>query len=423
MLNDEKPLRWLFLDLNSYFASVEQQLDPKLRGRPVVVAPVDSDSTCAIAASYEAKAYGIKTGTMIAEAKRRCHRLVVIHARPQAYSEFHEKILDEVQRHLPVTHIRSIDEVACRLMDNENDPLTIEAIAKRIKRGIARNVGACLRCSIGVAPSQLLAKMASDMQKPDGFVVIRGEELPHRLYGLRLRDIPGVGANMERRLLRAGIVSMEHFLSLDRRQARRIWGSVHGERIWWELHGHDLPSQETQTRSLGHSHVLSPEMRSEPRARVVARRLLVKAGSRLRREGYRAGCVVLAVYFENQWEWSASLRLPPTGDSFAFLDRLEQLWESMLAHLRMQEVRSPPKQVSVMLLELVPAEAPQLHLFESDDETKWARHLRLLKAIDEINTDYGRDTARLGIWETGRDDHTATKIAFTRIPHAADFNE
>jgi DNA polymerase-4 len=110
-------LRWLYVDFNSYFASVEQQLRPELRGQPIAVVPVETDSTCAIAASYEAKAFGVKTGTPIYEAKRLCPGLTCVLARHERYVEFHHRLIEEIERHIPVTAVCSIDEVASRLMD------------------------------------------------------------------------------------------------------------------------------------------------------------------------------------------------------------------------------------------------------------------------------------------------------------------
>ena len=165
---DSLPLRWLYLDLNSYFASVEQQMNPALRGRPVVVAPVMTDSTSAIAASYEAKAYGIRTGTKIWQAKAMCRDVVIVPGRHDDYVRFHHKVIDEVNRHVPVTNICSIDEVACRLMDNENSPAAVAALATAIKAGLNANVGECLTASIGLASNRLLAKMAADMYRAVG---------------------------------------------------------------------------------------------------------------------------------------------------------------------------------------------------------------------------------------------------------------
>ncbi|HVW78020.1 MAG TPA: hypothetical protein VHB45_10435 [Alloacidobacterium sp.] len=150
-------LRWLYLDLNSYFASVEQQLHPELRGRPVAVLPVMAETTCCIAASYEAKAYGVQTGTDVAEARRLCPGIAFVQAQQDAYVHFHRRICEVVQQCLPVEQVLSIDEMSCRLMGRQCEPENAVALAKKIKAKIRSEVGECLRCSIGLAPNALLA--------------------------------------------------------------------------------------------------------------------------------------------------------------------------------------------------------------------------------------------------------------------------
>jgi len=125
-------LKWLFFDLNSYFASVEQQDCPELRHKPVAVVPALTDSTCAIAASYEAKAYGVKTGTKIYEAKKLCPGLICVLARHDVYVEYHHRIFNEVENHIPIEKKCSVDEAACRLMKNEQYPEKAMAIAQSI---------------------------------------------------------------------------------------------------------------------------------------------------------------------------------------------------------------------------------------------------------------------------------------------------
>ncbi|MEZ5386738.1 MAG: hypothetical protein R3F13_14595, partial [Prosthecobacter sp.] len=184
---------WLFLDLNSYFASVEQQVRPELRGKPVAVVPVDTDATCAIAASQEAKKFGIKTGTNIGEARRACPDLVTVMASHDVYVDFHHKIIAEVERHFPVHVICSIDEMACKLDAPRRElPVALD-LARRIKRGLREHIGECITCSIGLAPNRFLGKVASDMQKPDGLVTLLAEDLPGRLLDLKLRDLCGIG--------------------------------------------------------------------------------------------------------------------------------------------------------------------------------------------------------------------------------------
>lgn len=266
------PLRWLFLDLNSYFASVEQQENPGLRDRPIVVTPVASEGTCAIAASYEAKAAGIRTGTPVYEARRLCPGLKIVPARHDVYVEYHHRIVDVIEQHLHVTKICSIDEVACELLGRERRPENALAIARTVQADILRKVGECLRSSAGISPSVLLAKTASDMQKPAGLTVLGAGDLPGRLLGLELRDLCGIGRNMERRLRAAGIDDIAALWALSPSRMRAVWGSIGGERFWYGLHGIDPPEIETEQRSIGHSHVLGPKLRNAPAARSVARR-------------------------------------------------------------------------------------------------------------------------------------------------------
>jgi len=426
-MDDSPPLRWLYLDLNSYFASVEQQLAPELRGRPVVVAPVMTDSTSAIAASYEAKAFGIKTGTPIWEARARCHDLVVVPARHGEYVRFHHRIVAEVERHVPVTAVCSIDEVACRLLDNENGAPEVAGLSARIKAGIATNVGEALKCSIGIAPNRLLAKMAADMQKPDGLTVLTPDTLHARLCGLKPGDIPGVGRNMERRLAAAGVIDMARILALDAPAARAVWGNVWGERLHWLLRGVDLPELSHARRSVGHSQVLAPELRGPAAARLVARRLLVKAATRLRRMECRTALLTLSVGGETpdraaRPKWAQARRLVPAQDNFTLLAALDRLWTAMRSDFAPQHYRK----VSVTLLELSPQAETQLALFDRDGAVGAAtetKRLALSRAMDRVNQRFGRDAVTIGHDAHGAARGSGPKIAFTRIPDLAEFRE
>ncbi len=270
-------IKWLYLDVNSYFASVEQQMDPALRGRPVAVVPVMTDSTCAIAASYEAKAFGVKTGMPIWEVKKLCPDIRLVAARHDLYVRFHHRIVEEIEKHVPITKVYSIDEVACALIGSERIRDNALSLGRKIKRGLIEKAGTCLRCSVGLAPTRLLAKVACNFQKPDGLTAIELHDLPDKLLVLDLRDLSGIGANMERRLRRAGIDSIAALWVIAPKHARKIWGSVTGERFWYDLHGVDLPERDTVRRSIGHARVLAPDYRYPNQARLVARRLTMKA--------------------------------------------------------------------------------------------------------------------------------------------------
>ncbi|WP_445192029.1 Y-family DNA polymerase [Sphingomonas sp. Tas61C01] len=423
-----RPLRWLFLDLNSYFASVEQQVQPSLRGRPVIVAPVGSDTTVAIAASIEAKRFGIGTGTPVWEAKQKCRELVVTPARHDRYVEFHDRIVAEVWRHLPVTRVCSIDEVACRLLDNENDRDAAIALAHRIKAGIRANVGDYLTCSIGIAPNRLLAKLASDLQKPDGLIVFEAAQLPGDLYPLKLRDICGIGAKMERRLARDGVNDIRQYCERRPRDAGNAWGGIDGDRLWYLLHGVDLPDKPTQSRTIGHSHVLSPTKRGPEPARLTARRLALKAASRLRRKGYRARLLVLHARFEDDKSgWRTSIKLPVTGDSFVVLQHLDALFPRLREAGRSRPGGFRLRMIGVTLAEIEAVGGDQgslfAHLDPTDPLARETRGLALSQAMDRINERFGRNAVSVGPLGGGRLDRVGTKIAFGRIPEASEFHE
>src|ERR1039457_3565059 len=144
-------LNWLFVDMNSYFASVEQDARPELRGRPVGIVPMMADTTCCIAASYEAKAFGVKTGTMVADAKRMCPGLVLVEARHELYVAYHHRIVEAVESCISVTAVLSVDEMACRLMGRERPLLAAMELGRRGKARILEHVGATLRRSVGPA--------------------------------------------------------------------------------------------------------------------------------------------------------------------------------------------------------------------------------------------------------------------------------
>ncbi|MEX0922502.1 MAG: type VI secretion protein ImpB [Rhodovibrionaceae bacterium] len=420
----EDRVDWLFLDLNSYFASVEQQLEPRWRGRPLAVVPVMTETTCAIAASYEAKAFGVKTGTMIYEARKLCPDLVLAPARHDRYVEYHHKIIAEIDRHIPVERVCSIDEVACLLLGPQKRLAAAQDLARAIKRGLAENVGPCIRCSIGLAPNAFLAKVGTNLEKPDGLIALTRDVLPGRLLDLELRDIPGIGRNMERRLREAGVAGMAALWDQGPEDLRRIWGSVSGLRFHALLHGRDLPELETARRTVGHSQVLAPEMRVPDQTRLVVRRLTMKAASRLRRLDYSAAAVGFGLRFEDTrhagGRWGGKLRVQRTQDSFLLLQAVEALWRRMLAETGAPGLRI--QKVSVTLFELLPQAETIPDLFPETTGGS-AAHLTLSRVIDQINRRFGKDTVCLGAAPRALASYTGTKIAFTRIPDLAEFRE
>ncbi len=422
MQNQPSGLKWLFLDLNSYFASVEQQENPALQGKPVAVVPMDTPYTCAIAASYEAKAYGIKTGTMIADAKRMCPALRCVVARHDKYVEYHHRILEEVIKHIPINKVWSIDELSSRLPLRLQDEHEATLCVKRLKDGLRDNIGAHIKCSIGIAPNSFLAKVATNMQKPDGFVVLRPQDLPGRLLELRLIDLPGINVNMQKRLYNAGIHTLEAFWNISPKHARKIWGSVGGEKFWYNLHGFEIPDTVTHTSTIGHSRVLDPVLRSPVQARLVTRQLTTKATARLRRQNFYATRLALSVRGIDRPRWAAETRTPPSQDNFTFLGALDNLWDAMSADMAPRQI----KKVSISLYGLCRNEdiTPDLFSCASTDEQNTQKHNdAITTAMDALNRRFGAQTIQLGPAPKTDLKYAETKIAFSRIPDREEFQE
>ena len=398
-------VRWLYLDMNSFFASVEQEMNPLLRGKPVAVVPLHVDTTCCIAVSYEGKAFGVKTGTMVGEAKRLCPQMQFIVGDHGNYIRYHNKIVEAVESCLPVESVCSIDEMACRLTGSQQDVKVGEALAVKIKSTIRTKVGSSLRCSIGLAPNRYLAKIAGDMKKPDGFTVIRPCDLPQILYQLKLRDLPGVGPKMEVRLNQKNIHSMETLCSMSAKQMSQAWGSICGEEMWHLLRGEELSEKLTKQKSISHSHVLPPDLRHEPGAMRVLKKLTAKAATRLRQEGFFASGIKIFVRFMGQDTWEARCGLMETQDTLAFILAIGTLWKELPS--------GSIYAVGVVLTGLVPEALHAPSLFEDQ------RRNQLIKTLDQLNVRFGKNVVHYGaIHESAG--LAPLRIAFTRIPDASE---
>ena len=415
-------LRSLFVDFNSYFASVEQHETPALRGRPVGVAPVDAETTSLIAASYEAKAVGVGTGTLVREARARCPGIVIVTARPERYVAWHDTLKQAIERAIPIARVGSIDEMACELVGRQRRREAAEAIARQVKDEIARAApGGAIRCSIGIAPNEFLAKTASDMVKPDGLTVIEQADLPHALHGLELRELCGIGRSMEARLHAEGIHTVAQLAAAPKPMLRHAWGSIEGERMWGLLRGAWLPVPPTERGSLGHSHVLGPELRTSDGARAVLKKLLVKAAMRLRRDDLLAGAMAVHIRFVGVEErWGRELRFDPTDDSRELLRLLAAALDPGRARARALPgpARAVPLSVSVTLYQLAERGQSSGSLFAPTPARP-----RVDGVVDRINAKFGLNKVYFGGMQAAlAHDAAPMRIPFNRIP-GSDENE
>ena len=397
-------LRALFVDFNSYFSSVEQQEQPHLRGRPVAVVPVMTDSTCCIAASYEAKRFGVKTGTNVGEARKKCPGLVIVEARPSLYVEYHHKLIAVVDSCLPVTSVRSIDEMCCALRGRWRERETALGLAREIKARIASTVGGEMRSSIGIAPNPFLAKTASDMQKPDGLVVLDEPDLPAALFRLELRDFCGIGASRETRLRECGISTVEQLCLAPKETLRRAWNGIEGDRMYALLRGEEAERVSSDRCSVGHSQVLEPKCRTKALAEAVLHRLLQKAAARLRSLGYLAAGLSVSIKFLGHQSWGEEMNFLETQDTLEFIRIFDLLWQ------RYPASAPPPLKVGVTFFHLTAVHNVTQHLPQMESS-----RLALDQAMDRLNQAFGRNTVYFG---GAQPDVAAgpSRIAFTSIP-------
>lgn len=397
-------LHYLFVDFNSYFASVEQQVRPELRRKPVAVVPIDVDTTVCIAASYEAKRFGVKTGAGVREAKQRCPSIAIVEARPSLYVEYHHKLIRAVESCIPVDHVLSIDEMVCELTGSQKSRERSIKIAHRIKDTIYSTVGTELRCSIGIAPNVFLAKTASDMQKPDGLVVIDLGDLPECLFKLALNDFTGIGPRMEKRLRQHGIHTVQDLWNADKKRLRKIWGGIEGERMYEKLRGERVFSPPTHRSSVGHSHVLEPEFRTEEKAVAVIHRLLQKAAVRLRSYGCLAGAMLVKIRYLNGARWVDELHFTDTQDTLLLINALATMVN------RKPMIKDVPFKVDITFFNLSEAKAATPTLFPSILSSS-----ALDAALDKLNSRYSKQTIYFGGAHEALDS-APMRIAFNHIP-------
>lgn len=405
-------LNALYVDFNSYFASVEQQLRPELRGKPIGVLAVMAETTCCIAASYEAKAFGIKTGTGVRDARKLCKDIIFVEARPPLYVQYHHKLIEIVESCTHVEKVLSIDEMVCKLTGSQQNKDNALKLAAKIKHEINKQFEHIL-CSIGIAPNTFLAKTASNMQKPNGCVVIEDSDIPEKLYPLKLRALNGIGSQMQARLARYGIDTVEKLYAANRAQLRSAWGSIEGERYYDKLRGIEPFYVKNSRSSLGHSHVLPPEQRTMEGAKAVLHRLLQKAAMRMRSYDLLTSHISIKIKLREP-KTKALARfynesgISATDNTLALTDALEALFKGFTSAYEKYE----PIAVGVNFSGLANVQDAAYDLFA---EKPSANEKKLNKALDILNLKYGKNT----VYFAGAHDalkNAPMRIAFNHVP-------
>lgn len=418
-------MSWLHVDMNSYFASVEQQANPFLRGRPVGVCAYLNDYGCIIASSIEAKQRGVKTGMRVPEARRLCPKIVLVENDPKKYRSTTKAIFSIFTDYTDQIEPYSIDEAFLRFPechsheggnpDNYSGSRIhrqggtgksgMIAVAQEMKQRIKFEVGDWLRCSIGIASTRWLAKVGSDFQKPDGLTIVTPETLPSMYDRMKLTDAWGIGDRLEVRLNRLGIYTLNELRTYPVANLMEVMG-IRGYELWANVNGIEYNPNTANTtndapKSIGHSYCLPRSVQDPVNAQKVLMKLCEKTARRLRDDGRQAWTVSCA--------WSTALG----GDSRRKqcqtpIWKTEELFRETLQ--MMNEAFTHSVQfLAISVMNLRPPSG-QLSLWNVESNSK---DNTVTTAMDIINNRYGEYTLIRGaMW--GMQEFVHDRIGFRK---------
>jgi len=370
----------LLADMNAFFASVHQALDPALRGRPVVVAGDPAERRgVVLAASYEAKTRGVKTGMTVGEAVSVCPEGVLIKPAYHLYVHFSSRILRIMRDFTPLVEPFSIDEAFLDVTGCRRILGPPVEIARRLKERIRNEVG--VTCSVGIGPNKLLAKMAAGLQKPDGLTVLEEKDVPVRLWPLPVRELFGVGRRYEEHLRKLNIHTIGDLAAFPREILKRRFGA-NGEVLWLCAHGIDYspvdPHSLETMKSMGRQITLPRDCRGGE-IRVVIRELADRVARRVRAGGYVGKTVVLSLK-DADFAWLSRRRTLP-----AYTDLSAEIYRAAVELLDGHWPAGwPVRLVGLALDNLIPLKQEQLTLFGERE-----RMQRLEWSCDRIKDRYG----------------------------------
>lgn len=407
----------LHLDMNSYFASVEQQANPHLRGRSVGVVATMSPNGCVIASSIEAKARGIKTGVRVQEAQALDPQVLFIPNDSAKYRSCTEGIFRILREYTEDIEMYSIDEAFLTLTGFVHGFSQAATLAEEIRRRIQREVGEWLRCSIGIAPTRWLAKFAGDTADKGKTQIIHRGNLHETLDPRRVTDAWGIAHRLERRLNALNIYSLGHLRHYPVINLMQVFG-IMGYELWAHVNGIEVPGLRTPDipKSIGHQHVFTKKATSLEYPKAVLAKLCEKAGRRLRKLNLEAyGVWVRATlpewyrepgstrFISNHLWGPRSGRVHGGGGKLAYplydtRDIFRHCWEYLRGDL---PPGAFPNSLAMGLFYL----KPRVNQLELWPRLKQQDSPALAGALDRLNDKYGDFTVTRGsLWGMGEKD-------------------
>lgn len=376
----------LHLDLNAFFASVEQQANPELQGKAIAVVG-GGGRTVITTSSYEARAKGVKTGMAIWEGKRACPELIIVVGDNRKYTYTSSRIMQMMQDYTPDVEVFSIDEAWLDVTHSLSIFGTAERIAHLLKARILQSFG--LKCSIGIAPNKLLAKLASDMKKPDGLTIILPEDVSRIMERLPIQDLCGIGKKMQRHMNLLSIYTCGELGRCDEARLTRkfgVLGKVYKAMGQGIDHSPVIPLDGSDdVKSVGHSMTLRNDIDRREDILKYLLQLSEMVGRRARRYEVSGKTIHLHIRFADFY--SGVGKQTTIGN---YINLSEDIYKTAVSILDTLELPQPIRQLGVRMTNLKYS-AEQLSLFREVQKKSDA-----IKAMDTVNDRYGEFKVTFG---------------------------
>jgi len=373
------PSTVMHIDLNSCFATIEQQANPHLRGKPIAVAAYTTPYGCIIAPSIEAKKLGIRVGTRVKDAKTIYPSLVVLPPDPNKYRSVHLALRQLFSDYTADLNPKSIDEFVLQLNGYPSlRQKTIHQVGRQIKKRIKKEIGEWLTVSIGVAPNRYLAKVASGLHKPDGLDEINKKNFRQIYESLELMDLPWIKARNTIRLNSVGIYTVNDFYNAGLKKLKAAFRSINSYYWYLRLHGYEIDDVEFGRSSYGNSYALPKPLVTPEELSPILAKLVTKMGARLRRAGYRARGVHVTVAYRDGSHWHKGISF----EKILFDSR--DIYKKAFRILYKSPSKKPVRELAVSCFNLVKSSLTQLDLFEDVLAKE-----KLVKAVDLTNNRWG----------------------------------
>jgi DNA polymerase IV len=404
-----KPPTLMHIDLNSCFATIEQQANPLLRNRPIAVAAYNSPRGCILAPSIEAKKMGVKTGMQVREGKLLCPSLQILEPDPWKYRNIHVQLRDLISQYTTDFSPKSIDEFILNFEGFPSFKLGMIKIGQEIKQKITKEIGEWLTVSIGIGPNRFLAKLAAGLKKPDGLEEINAANYEQIYSKLSLIDLNGIKSANAIRLNNVGIYNLQDFYNAPVSKLKSAFQSILGYYWHLRLRGWEIDDVDFGRKSFGNMYSL-PIIASTPeQLSPLLHKLVEKSSFRMRRAGFSARGVHVALLYRDHSFWHHG----SVGHQQIFTsnDIYKHAYKIMVSSPYQKSVAN----ISVSLFDLKKSNFSQLDLFN-----EITKKVNLSNAVDKIKEKWG-DFIITPAMMLGTEDKVPDRVAFGNIKELEQF--